>query len=42
MKMHSVGSPESRENKTKSSSKMLHQVGIEPRASDFNALHATV
>ena len=36
--MHSVDSTESRENKKKSSSKMLTPVGIEPRAPEFNDL----
>ena len=40
--MHSVESAESQENQKKSNSKMLPLVGIEPRASDFHALHDTV
>ena len=42
MKMLSVDFTESRENKTKSSNKMLPPVGIEPMVADFHAMHATV
>ena len=40
--VHSVESTESQKKQIKSSSKMLPPVGIEPRASDFNVLYATV
>ena len=41
MEMHSVDSTESGENK-KIQPQRLPPVVIKPRASDFNALHATV
>ena len=40
--MHSVEFYRTTRKQTKSSSKMLPPVGVEPRASDFNVLHATV
>ena len=40
--MHSVDSTESRENKKKSSGKILLPLGSEHKASDFTDLHATI
>ena len=40
--MNSADFTESRENKKKSSSKILPPLGSEPRSSDFTALHAII
>ena len=42
MEMHSVFYRIMKKQKKKCSSKMLPPVRVEPRASDFNALHATL